>query len=251
MPSTVIASAYGPATWLLPLARPPIDEGRLDLVLAKHGLTLLPGSASSVEFVAGTDLSAQSAAALAEDLRALGLVVRVVPRGELRWSTRIGVVFLGYFMAAMGGMLVLQAGIAMMAKGMGGTGALVLAVGAFLMAMSVINAVVVQARGGQALPLAGAAPEEGGGIAGVVASVRRLAGSLPDHVGRPLVDQVRVLESRARANPEGEAARELRELAAELGEVCDEADAEAVRDLRADLMRTRQAMREAQGRSTR
>ncbi|MFT5684169.1 MAG: hypothetical protein ACI8RZ_005110, partial [Myxococcota bacterium] len=85
MPTTVIASRHGSTLALLPAASPPLDREKVRQVLSKHGLTLIDGSDLSLanEFIAAEDLDPAASARLADDLRALGLTVRVVNRTGL------------------------------------------------------------------------------------------------------------------------------------------------------------------------
>ena len=237
MSTTVIASAHGASLFLFPLAGGAVDKDALEAVLRRHGLAPLADPGRSPEFVAARGLSLADAHALAEDLRGIGLQVRVVPRDDIRLSSRVGQALSAWFIS---GVFTLP-GLVMLASGeIGAVGLVPVAVAA----LAALNAAVVGARGGNRLPVIAdrSSIEE----APVLTAIEDLRGSLPDTLADDLLERARVLVRRARTNPDGQAAAELRTLSAELEGLRDEADVAEVRDLRGQLARARAALTETE-----
>lgn len=235
---TVIASAHGASLYLAPYLRPTIDLKALDRVLARYDLYRVDSAPMPIEFVISRDLDAHTSAALARDLREIGLVVRVVPRPDITMSARIGNAMLAPMMLGSLAALGMTWSLALLPGPLGPVlGALgVSAVGVHALASF---AALAQAT---RLPLVATTPPPNS----VVRDVSALVAGLPDHVARPLLERARDLEARARANPDGVAARELDAMRKDLAEEREQQIEREARDLRRDLAQARAAMREAE-----
>ena len=239
MPSTVIASRHGLSLFVLPLTGKPVDEARLAQILDGYGLRLVPGVAHHSEFVAAEDLDGDEASALAADLEAMGLTVRVVDRTEIHRSARIG--------NALSANVIAAAGLAITALA-----ALAGDVSGALLAPAVVgslwatgNLLTLVGRGGLALRRATVEGTSSDGD--VIAAIAAMRGQLPDAILDPLEARARSLQRRARSNPDGAAARALAELAGELRDLDEAEQISEVRDLKEALTRARRAMLETQG----
>lgn len=246
--STVIASPLSTfALWLTPWRTTPPDPLALDRVLAKYGLELLPGTHRGLEFIAGDGLEPADAAALAEELRGLGLHARVAPRDDIHSSSRITNAFVAQFFGFVGTIpiaLVIVPAMIGFRPNLWAIWALVVSLGL----ASLTAAISVALRGGNRLEVAAVRPRSSDALASAVAEVRRLAAWLPEHVGTPLLERTRQLAARAHARPNGQAAAELRELAEELTAKHDLHDAAEARALRSELARAQNAVREIEPR---
>jgi hypothetical protein len=243
MSTTVIASRHGFTLQLLPAAGPALDLEGLRRVLARHGLGLIEGSdlARANEFIAAQDLEPAHASRLAEDLRELGLTVRVVNRTGLTGSNRVGIAAAGQFVLGMGALLVGLAGWTGLVEGNPWLGGALLGAGV----VAAFNALTLQLAGGSALRVAGAPGET---VPLLTDQLSDLSEHLPSHLVAPLLERARRLEEHARRDPEGQAALELQGLVEELQGLQDEEAAAEARELRQELARAKRAMRETQGR---
>jgi len=248
MSTTVIASRHGPGLFLLPAASAALDTEALRGVLARHGQTLVGGSdlASANEIIAAEGLDPLAASRLAEDLRALGLTVRVVNRTALTGSSRVGNALAMQMFIAMASVTALAAGGTGLTEGNPIIGGVVLALGIVAALLAALNALTLQRHGGYRLRVAGttatAAPAQ------LTEQLSGLAEHLPDHLLAPIMDRARQLEVHARRDPDGEAAQELQALLDELRGSTDKAAADEARALREEVRRAKQAMAELQKR---
>ncbi|MEO0603977.1 MAG: hypothetical protein AAF211_21245 [Myxococcota bacterium] len=234
---TVIASGHGPTLYLAPYVRPRIDRPALDKVLARYELHRLEDGPLPIEFVVSRELDAHDSAALARDLRAIGLVVRVVPRGDITISARISQALLGP--AMIGSMLGLGLlwSLALIPGVFGPVVGITLVCLVGLHALVSFTTLVSSTR----MPLVAARLPENS----VVRDVSDLVTGLPETVARPLLERARDLEARARRNPDGAAARELEAMRSDLADEREQLDETEARSLRRDLAQARAAMREA------
>ena len=227
--STVVASSLPTwALWLTPWRATLPDSHALDRVLAKYGLEPLPGGHRGLEFIAGQGLTPDEAASLAEDLRNLGLHARVSQKDVLTSSSRIANAFVAQFFG-----FIATVPLAL---------TLLPAVGV----AAPVAGVTIALSGGNRLELAAEPPSDDQGMGATVAAVRRIAALLPEHVGAPMLERTRRLAARANAQPDGEAAAELRAMAEDLTAEQDHRDAEEARALKRELAEARRAMRELQ-----
>lgn len=244
---TVIASIHGMSLYLLPVLDRPVDRARLGDVLGRHGHTLLPGAGRTPEFIAAQALSPSEAAALAHDLREIGLTARVVPRGGLTISRRASQAWAFQLTVLMG---LLAAGAALL-PGLVGLSVGALVAGGVVLALVAlwgVNALSMVSRGGTRLELASAAPDpEARQLVDLVAGLAALSEALPEHIAEPMMTQARALARRAQLNPEGHAAAALRDLATDLRREQDAADLQATHDLRRRMEQARLAARELEG----
>lgn len=246
MSTTVVASRFGKqlafASWAAPVA---LDEDALREVLSRHGLELLPGALGGNEMIAADGLSPVRAARLAEDLRGLGLTVRVVNKTGLTQSARVAnaltVCILGVLFTLP---LVPFVALTALAGEVPMLAAVVLAVPGLFFAL---NALLIAWRGGATLPIAGAVrdPDEQDVVARVVESLR---GEVPDHVLASILERAQALEAEARLDPQGPVAAELAALAEDDAQRRRAEAADAARALREELRRARLAAAEVQGR---
>lgn len=251
MSTTVIASRHGPLLALLPVASPATDVAQVQQVLARHGLTLAASSdlARTNEFIAAQGLDPERAAALADDLRAVGLTVRVVNQTDLTRSARVGNALAAQMLGGMFAFGAFAIGFAPILDALKDGGAFAtwplpfMAAGLAAMLAFAFNALVLQRGGGTTLGVAG-----GGALhptsRQLADQLSELEALLPEHVAAPLLARARRLQEHARSDPEGEAARELGALVEELRQLSDQEAAEDVRQLRDEVRRARQAVRE-------
>lgn len=243
MSTTVIASPHGLSLFLLPMSGPQPDPDRLSRVLERRGLALLPGALEGSEFIAAQGLAAGDAARLAEELRALGLTVRVVNQADISRSARIGNALAVNAVASVAALTILSVAVAA-----GGTALLVALPALLLGILALLNLITLAQRGGLQLPVAAAEPPaQAVGRSELSELLDELRESLPEHVVGPIVARAQDLELRARRDPQGEAAAALHGLIEELQGHEDARIADEVRSLRDDLQRARRAMLEAQG----
>jgi hypothetical protein len=245
MSTTVILSRHGFALNLLPAMSPALKPGEVARVLARHGLALIDGSdlALANEVIAAEGLPPAEAVRLADDLRALGLTVRVVNRTGLTMSRRVGNALAGQFVLAMGGLLTIMAGQATLAEGGMVAAAVMMAVGAAMILSGALTALTLQRRGGASLRVAGQVADP---AAQLTEQLAGLTEHLPEHLVAPMLDRARKLEVHARRDPQGEAAQELAALVAELSGHEAQAAADEARKLREEVTRARRAMQETQ-----
>ncbi|MCB9676275.1 MAG: hypothetical protein H6737_14225 [Alphaproteobacteria bacterium] len=236
---TVVASASGPLLFVFPVVRRAVDRAALARVLARYDRQLLPGAIEGNEWIAGEGMSPADAARMAEDLRGLGLTVRVVNRDALTTSRRVGNAVSAL---AIGMMLTLPMGVLLTTTSdTPSSGLPLLAAGLLL----VVNFLVLSARGGMRLGVAGASAQPAmAGVDALVLELERLRSELPEHLVAPLVARADALVEEARRRPDGRAARELVALVAELDAARDEAVAADADALRRELARARRAVGE-------
>ncbi|MCP4808535.1 MAG: hypothetical protein GY913_18965 [Proteobacteria bacterium] len=246
MSTTVIASRHGARLHVLPAGTAPLDVDAVRRVLARHGLGLVEGAElpTANEFIAAQDLDPAAAGRLAEDLRAIGLTVRVVNRTGLTTSNRMALATSAHAAIGLAGVMALSAGAIGLAEGNVLVAAAMLALGVVASGLSLTNIVSLLRSGGNRLLVAGTTSE----APLLTEKLADLSEGLPEHLAEPLLERARRLEAHARQDPEGEAARELQQLVDELGQSKDQAAADEARELRAELARARRAMKETQGR---
>ncbi|MEN0064443.1 MAG: hypothetical protein AAGA48_20010 [Myxococcota bacterium] len=234
---TVIASAHGTSLYLAPYLKPRVDTKGLDRVLARYGLYRAESGPLPVEFVVSRDLDGHTSAALARDLREVGLVVRVVPRSDITMSARIGQATVVPMMLGPFAVLAMTWALALLPPPFG---SIMAALSIGLVGLHAMASFVTLSQS-MRLPLFTTMPPANS----VVRDVSDLVAGLPEHVARPLLERARDLEARARVNPDGAAARELESMRADLAEERERQDERDARDLRRDLAQARAAMREA------
>jgi len=255
MSTTVIASPFGSSLYWWP-SRHELDDGALAAVLRLHGLDLLPGSSDgAMEFIAAQDLEHGAANRLAQDLRGLGLTVRVVNKTGITTSRRLGNAAAAHFVA----LTVALLGLTMVSTMLVG---LPLAGAAWMAMLAVFPGILFVALGlvatanglrigmnGMALPVAGVSQDAVGTTESeVIARLEALKEDLPETIVDPMLRTARELHRIALANPDGEAAAELQALTEDLARSEDEQVAARAKGLRDDVRRARLAMREARGR---
>ncbi len=244
MSTTVIASRHDARLVLLPAASPPLDREAVGRVLARHGLTIIDGSdlAGVNEFIAAEGLEPAAAVRLADDLKAIGLTVRVVNRTGLTTSQRIGGVLAGLMILGAMSSIGIGTGIIGLTEGDPIIGAMFLTVSALGMLLAAFNGVTLQRGSGSRLRVAGQTADR---PAQLTEQLAGLAEHLPGHLVAPMLERARRLEAHARRDPDGQAAAELESLVAELRGHDDQAAADEAKQLREDVARARRAMQEA------
>lgn len=248
MSTTVIASRHGTRLFLLPAASRALDVEAVRVVLERHGQTLLEGSelASTNEIIAAQGLDPEAASRLAEDLRGIGLTVRVVNRTGLTGSQRVGNALAVQMMFGMTGLLALLGGYTGLHEGSAILGAALLALGVAAIGLALLNAIILQRHGGARLRLAGT--QRAAGPLGLTDQLADLTAHLPDHLLAPILARARKLEAHARRDPDGEAARELEALLGELRDSADLDAADEARSLAEEVRRAQRAVRELKAR---
>ncbi|TNE88804.1 MAG: hypothetical protein EP330_13515 [Deltaproteobacteria bacterium] len=234
MSTTVIASAHTWTLTLAPWATGAVDERALEGVLAKYGLELMPGATRANEFIAAQDLPQKQAAKLAEELRELGLVVRVVNRTGLTRSQRVGTAIAGLGMAAF---LLPVFAFALEQEMTSGLNLALLP----LALLAFVNFVVLQRRDAGRLAVAGAQvePHADGELALLLAEIRELGDELPEHIVAPLRDRAERV-----AREGGASSAAISALASEVRADRDQRAAAEVDALREELHRARRAAAE-------
>lgn len=235
--TTVIASAHGASLYVTPFLRPKVDVPAIDRVLARYRLARVEGGPLPVEFIVSRELDPHTSASLARDLRELGLVVRVVPRGDITQSARIGQALLVPVMIGGFASLGLTWGMVLPLPAWFAT------LGAMFLSAAGIHSLLsfLALSSAARLPVLAAEPPP----ASLVGDVSELVAGLPEHVARPLLERARDLEARARQNPDGAAARELERMREDLAEQRERDDERTAQELRRDLAQARAAMHEA------
>jgi len=253
MSTTVIASRHGVSLFLLPAAGPSLDQRAVSAVLERHGLDLIEGSdlERAHEFVAAEGLEHAAAAALAEDLRDIGLSARVVNRTQLTGSSRVGNAMAAQMMIGMAGLMTMGLATQVEHNNIGPEWFFLIPMlgGALLLLLAIINGIALNMRGGYGLRVAGAieAPTP---LRALTDQLAALETQLPSHMTGPLLAQANKLMAHARADPNGEAAAELALLMEELRSDVDVQAAEEARELREEVGRARRALAETQKRRT-
>jgi hypothetical protein len=229
MSTTVIVSPYRTADlYLRPWSKSSVDLAAVGRILEDHGLELvdLDALARGIEGVAAVGLPVGPATALARDLRAAGLTVRVVNDPHITQNARVATAVAVLFMLAMlSSPLILPALLAL------------------------FNAIYISSRG-RGLGAMAALPSPGAARVGerperlALARIRDLAENLPPHVLQPLIARAEDLARDASRDPDGAAARGLSEIVADLQREHDQRITDEARALKADLARARRAVRE-------
>lgn len=254
MSTTVIASRHGLELYLTPILGSALDTLALREVLARHGITLVdaPNLTRLPELIAAEGLPPAEAQALATDLRNLGLTVRVVNRTQLTTSSRISLAISGWFMAAVGGLMVglvsRSAALGAIANGQDVSGfvAVLGILSLVALVLGSVNALTLMLRGGSRLQVVGSS-REGPAALPLLEELGLLEAHLPDAITQPLLERARKLETHARKEPDGAAARELRALVDELRSTANDRAGEEARELAEDVRRARLALRETSG----
>ncbi|MFT6147147.1 MAG: hypothetical protein ACJAV2_005044 [Myxococcota bacterium] len=244
MSTTVIASRLGIALFIAPLFGPSVDVDSLRGVLARHGLQLpdSEGLARSNEFIAAQGLDAAAAAALAEDLRGMGLVVRTVHDPRIRGSQRVGNAIATHIMAGTGVVTAVAALSAVLQSQISGSvvvgGGLVVAA---VMGWLAAGLIKLNTGGGNRLRIAG---HVGAIATQLTEDLRKLEEHLPAHLVDPMVERARSLEESAVADPTGPAPEQLTSLRREVRGILTGDVLEQAETLREEVERARRAMAE-------
>ena len=237
MSTTVIASSAGLSLYLAPWASGKVDMAAVNRVLLSHGLQTRGQAQPNMEFIAAEGLEPEAARALAEDLKALGLHVRVRQKTGLERSARIGQASAINFSA-------LLMMLAFLIPVGAATGELSPALVALLIPtlLVLINQMTLWTRGGNTLELATKAAKRSGQVSAALLEMRD---ELPDGLFTRLLTQAQDLEAKVAKNPNGQAAQELEELAASLRERNDAETVDQVSELKQELEAARRAIAEA------
>ncbi|MFK7930401.1 MAG: hypothetical protein AB8H79_19590 [Myxococcota bacterium] len=255
MTTTVIASRHHATLMVAPLAGPALDKDALTQVLHRHGLRLIDGTdlATAHEFIAAEDVEPAAAAALAEDLRSIGLHARVVNRTGLTGSRRVGQAIATQLMTGMVGLSVFMMSLLPVIDAMkdgdvfgNPLAAIPLGMGVLAMGWAAVNGLVLQQRGGSGIRLAGKDRLSVSEDRQLTDQLSDLLADLPPEMSASLMERARELEVHARNEPEGRAAAELRALVDEIRNDVDADAAQAAVSLREEVARARRAIREAQ-----
>ncbi len=253
----VVASPLGGSFFIASGWPRSVDHDAVARVLADHGLSYSRLAARNLEFVAASDRTEAQALALAEDLRALGLHASIVPSSQARGRSArsLGAAVLSAVALVPGaGSALLTLAMLTVIPGVTSqvdtgrtlgewfvTTAVLLGVSLALTALPAANLWAIVSRGEQKLagtPLRDTDPEH------ALAAIRELARSLPDEIGRSLVERAEAIADEARREPEGAAAAELAGILGELRAPGGPEVANEARALRRDLARARDAVRE-------
>ncbi|MFT5584055.1 MAG: hypothetical protein ACI9VR_001640 [Cognaticolwellia sp.] len=238
MSTTVIASAAGLSLYLAPWAAGKVDMVALNAVLLRHGLQPRGTEQPNLEFIAAEGLEPEPARMLAEDLRAIGMHVRVRKKLDLERSARVGQAIGMQFTALPVLMGVL---LSVVSSGAMGIDWSLLAFVPPLL-LIVANLVAIRVKGSNKLESASKPANTTGQVSQALLSVRD---ELPDGLFSRLLTQAQDLEAKVANNPDSQAAEELKELAASLRRD-EEADVvDQVSELKKELDQARQAIREA------
>jgi hypothetical protein len=203
------------------------------------------GLARSHEFIAAHGLDPRAAAALSEDLRGIGLVVRTMHDPTIRGSQRVGNAVAVNFIA--GAIVTAGAAIAIPNNPSGP-----LLVGICIGVAAVViwwvaSPMTLNMGGGHRLRIAG---HVGGAATQPTEDLRKLEEHLPAHLVNPMVERAQSLEEAALADPNGPGSAQLTSLRKEVrgiltGDVLDQAET-----LREEVQRARRAMAEVRSRQS-
>ena len=239
MSTTVIASAAGLSLYLAPWAAGKVDMVALNAVLLRHGLQPRGTDQPNLEFIAAEGLEPERARMLAEDLRAIGLHVRVRKKLDLERSSRVGQAIGMQFTA-----LPMLMGVLLSVVSTGAMGidwSLLAFVPPLL--LLVANLVAIRVKGSNKLESASKPANTTGQVSRALLEMRD---ELPDSLFSRLLTQAQDLEAKVAKNPDSQAAPELEELAASLRERNDAEVVDQVSELKQELEEARRAIAEAE-----
>jgi hypothetical protein len=239
MSTTVIASSAGLSLYLAPWASGKVDMAAVNRVLQSHGLQTRDQAQPNMEFIAAEGLEPEAAQALGEDLKAIGLRVRIRQRVGLERSARVGQAMALQLIAM--GMLI---GLILPVAINGGTAPNLAALIPLLMAAlyAIANTVSIGIKGGNVLERVAEPARQQGQVSNALLEMRD---ELPDGLFTRLLTQAQDLEAKVAKNPNGQAAQELEELAASLRERNDAETVDQVSELKQELEAARRAIAEA------